>query len=324
MSSMPPPTEPPNGDPAPEKMGLLDAGPAAVRDRVERSWNAFLAVADSADLAAPSRLPGWRAHDVCTHLGAWEQGGVSRLISSARDGTDSARSPRSVDDDNATTVAKYADASREDVFEALRANRDELLDWLATDEAAALGRSTVVSPIGPLPLLTAMGASSYELAVHALDLLPAGARQPETALLRNGLGAVLDVTGHLAYEKSVHIAVTATSPSGGWTVSADDRGWSVAPATELTCTGVRAELADLVDATAGRVSVPLLLASRRMTAHDLPGFLRLATLVEDVPGLPGAAALRAASRTLSSVESAVRGLSGMLSKGLSRLNQPRD
>jgi uncharacterized protein (TIGR03083 family) len=324
MSSMPPPTEPPNGDPAPEKMGLLDAGPAAVRDRVERSWNAFLTVAESADLAAPSRLPGWRGQEVCTHLGSWDQGGVSQLISSARDGTQSARAPRNVDDDNAATVTKYADAPREDVLEALRANRDELLGWLATDEAAALGRTTVVSPIGPLPLLTAMGASSYELAVHALDLLPTGAREPETALLRNGLGAVLDVTGHLAYKKGVHIAVTATSPDGGWTVSADAQGWSVEPATELTGTGVRAELADLVDATAGRVSVPLLLATRRMTAHDLPGFLRLATLVEDVPGLPGAAALRAASRTLSGVESAVRGLSGMLSKGLSRLNQPRD
>jgi hypothetical protein len=92
----------------------------------------------------------------------------------------------------------------------------------------------------------------------------------------------------------------------------------------LDGTGVRAELADLVDATAGRVSVPTLLATRRMTAHDLPGFLRLASLVEDLPGLPGGAALRAASRTLGGVDNAVRGIGGALGRGLSRLTRPRD
>jgi uncharacterized protein (TIGR03083 family) len=305
-------------------MGLLDGGPAAVRERVRTSWDAFIAVAETADLDTPSRLPGWRGHDVLTHLGAWEQGGVSFVIASARGDRQATRTPRNVDADNARTVAEHADASREEVFQALRDNRDQLLDWLATDEATELGRTTVMSPIGPLPLLTAMSASSYELAVHALDLLPCGARRPDPALLRNGLGAVLDVTGHLAYRKGLHIEVTAASPDGGWTVSTGDAGWTVEPAASLTGTGVRAELADLVDATAGRVSVPALLATRRMTAHDLSGFLRLASIVEDVPGLPGGAALRAASRTLSGVETAARELGGILSRGLSRLTKPRD
>jgi uncharacterized protein (TIGR03083 family) len=307
-------------------MGLADGGPAAVRARVEQSWDGFLAVAESADLTAPSRLAGWRGQEVCVHLGSWESSGVSELLESARRGGRAGTHPRAVDADNAALVRRYAGASRDEVLSALRRNRDKLLDWLDTDEAAELGRVTVMSPIGPLPLLTATGASSYELAVHALDLLPCGADAPGRALLRNGLGSVLDVTGHLAYKRGLAVEVTATSPDGGWTVRAGTRGWELDPTTgdRLTGTGVRAELSDLVDATAGRASVPALLATRRMTAQDLPGFLKLAALVEDLPGLPGGAALRAASRTLGGVESAVRGIGGLLSRGLSRLPRSGD
>ena len=300
------------GDHGSPHLGLAEDGPAAVRARTERSWNGFLAVAQSADLQAPSRLPGWRGHDVCAHLGAWEGGGVSSVIASAR-GEQTADTTN-----NDAVVRRHARASRTQVLDALRRNRDQLLDWLGTDEARELGRVTVQSPIGPLPLLTATNASSYELAVHALDLEPCGAAAPDPELLRNGLGAVLDVTGHLAHERGLEISVTATSPAGGWRVRTDRQGWWVEPAAELTGTGVRAELRDLVDATAGRVSVPLLLATRRMTAHDLAGFLRLAALVEDLPGLPGGAALTAASRTLGGVERAVRGLGGLLGRRFGR------
>jgi uncharacterized protein (TIGR03083 family) len=310
MSSMPPEREDDHGGP---HMGLAEDGPAAVRVRAERSWNAFLAVAESADLGAPSRLPGWRGHDVCAHLGAWEGGGVSAVIASAR----GEQTADTTNDDE--VVRRHAGRSRTEVLDALRRNRDQLLDWLTTDEAQELGRVTVQSPIGPLPLLTATNASSYELAVHALDLAPCGADAPDPELLRGGLGAVLDVTGHLAHKRGLTIGVTATSPDGGWRVRTERAGWWVEPVGDrLTGTGVRAELRDLVDATAGRVSVPVLLATRRMTAHDLPGFLRLASLVEDLPGLPGGAALKAASRTLGSVENAVRGLGGFLSRRLSR------
>jgi uncharacterized protein (TIGR03083 family) len=307
MSSMPPEHSGDHGGP---HLGLAEAGPAAVRTAVEQSWDAFLAVAQSADLSAPSRLPRWRGQDVCTHLGAWDGGGVSALIASAR-----GEAPAEAAN-NDEVVRRHAGESRTAVLDALRRNRDQLVEWLATDEAVELGGVTVISPVGPLPLLTATNASSYELAVHALDLLPAGADTPEPQLLRNGLGAVLDVTGHLAHKRRIRIAVTATSPEGGWTVRAADGGWWVEPEETgtLTGTGVRAELRDLVDATAGRVSVPGLLATRRMTAHDLPGFLRLASLVEDMPGLPGGAALRAASRTLGGVESAIRGLGGLIGR----------
>jgi uncharacterized protein (TIGR03083 family) len=324
MSSMPPAQDSDHGGPTGPRMGLADGGPATVRARVEQSWDAFLAVAESADLTAASRLPGWRGHEVCVHLGSWDDSGVSELLTSARtggmsDGAAGSR-PRPVDADNDALVRRHAGASRAEVLAALRRNRDQLLDWLYTDEAVELGRVTVMSPIGPLPMLTATGASSYELAVHALDLLPCGADDPAKVLLHNGLGSVLDVTGHLAHKRGLAVEITATSPDGGWTVRTGADGWRLDPAGDrLTGTGVRAELRDLVDATAGRVSVPALLATRRMTAHDLSGFLELAALVEDLPGLPGGAALRAASRTLGGVESAVRGLGGLLGRGLSRL-----
>jgi uncharacterized protein (TIGR03083 family) len=310
MSSMPPERSDDHGGP---HLGLAEEGPAAIRVRAERSWDAFLAVAESADLQAPSRLPGWRGHDVCAHLGAWEGGGVSSVIASAR-GEQTAEATN-----NDEVVRRHAGKPRTEVLDALRRNRDQLLDWLTTDEADELGRVTVQSPIGPLPLLTATNASAYELAVHALDLEPCGAAAPDRGLLRDGLGAVLDVTGHLAHKRGLTIGVTATSPDGGWRVRSDRHGWWTEPTGDaLVGTGVRAELRDLVDATAGRVSVPVLLATRRMTAHDLSGFLRLASLVEDLPGLPGGSALKAASRTLGGVESAVRGLGGFLGRRLGR------
>ena len=44
----------------------------------------------------------------------------------------------------------------------------------------------------------------------------------------------------------------------------------------------------LLDASAGRRSVPGLLARREMRLHHVSGLLALAPIVEAVPGLPGA------------------------------------
>jgi len=299
-------------------MGLLDDGPDVVADRLELAWSAFLDVARSAELVAPSRLPRWTGHDVLVHLGDWGEDPTQRIVDAARTGHRTGRRRDGADrnkvDPNDVLVEAHRAASRDDVLAALELHRDRMLRFLGTDEAATLARATTESPIGPLPLLTVLGASAYELAVHALDLAPCGAQRPAPQLLHAGLGAVLDVTGQLATAKRHRIDVTAMSPDGGWRVRADPDGWTVdaVPAGPLRTTGVRAELADLVDATAGRQAVPVLIGSRRMTAHDLPGFLRLAALVEDVPGLPGGPALRAAARTLGLASGVASGVAGAL------------
>lgn len=329
------------------RMGLADEGVGALAERVAASWAGFLDVARTADLEAPSRLPGWRGQEVLVHLGAWDDDAVfGAIVESARhraartaaadagtddtddtDGADTGRSDAGRGDGdrlhpdrvNADITAAHRTASRAEVLAALERHRDRVLDWLATDEPAALARVTADSVIGPLPLLTVVGASTYELAVHALDLAPCGAAEPDPELLLAGLGAVLDVTGCLAHRRALHLTVTATSPQGGWTIATDAAGWDTVPALpgRVVGTGVRGTLADLVDATAGRHSVPALLATRRIVAHDLPGFLRLATVIEDVPGLPGGPALRAAARTLGGAVGLADGAVGLVS-GLAR------
>ena len=64
----------------------------------------------------------------------------------------------------------------------------------------------------------------------------------------------------------------------------------------------------VLDITAGRTAnVPGLVTSGALRLHDVPGLLHLAPLVDEVPGIPGAAALRAATASLSAA-STVLGL----------------
>ncbi len=144
-------------------------------------------------------------------------------------------------------------------------------------------------------MLTLVQAAAYELAVHARDLTPCRAPPPDPLLLDRALAAVLDVTGALAARAGVAITVTAQTPGYGWSFSSCPDGWSTerAPAGPLSGCGVRGDAGDLLDASAGRANLGQLLLTRRLVVQDLPAFLRLAPLVEQVPGLPGGAALAA-------------------------------
>src|SRR3954468_6487364 len=99
--------------------GMADAGRELVGARVLGAWDAFIAEAERVDLSRPSRLPGWRAHEVCVPLGCW--GGppaMAALVASARTGAAGAQpDPDAV---NARVPAAHAGASREEVLDALR------------------------------------------------------------------------------------------------------------------------------------------------------------------------------------------------------------
>src|SRR3712207_569367 len=67
--------------------GLADAGRATVGPMVLEAWDAFLAQAAEVDLDRPSRLPRWRAHEICVHLGRWDDhAALADLVRSARSG----------------------------------------------------------------------------------------------------------------------------------------------------------------------------------------------------------------------------------------------
>src|SRR3712207_5883280 len=176
--------------------GMADAGRDTVGPMVLEAWDAFLASAAEVDLDRPSRLPRWRAQEICVHLGCWDDHtALADLIASAR----SAATGRAPDPDavNARVTAAHRAASRDDVLTALRRNRDATARYL-TEEPEALDTAPAGSVVGRLPLRGVGRGRAYELAVHGLDLVSCGAASPPPPVLRSGLAALTDVTGALA------------------------------------------------------------------------------------------------------------------------------
>lgn len=281
--------------------GLAEGDHVELAVAVLQAWDDFLDVVRSADLGTPSRLPGWSGRDTCIHLGSWDDSRVlDALVASARSGeVDGAADP---DAQNDALVQAHREASDADVLAALERARARVSRCF-DEEAAEVGSLLSRSSIGPLPVLTLIHAGTYELAVHALDLAPCGARPPSAHLLDRGLAALIDVTGALSARAGVDIALTAMTPTGGWRYTSSDDGWTTAPVSpgRFDGVGVRGTAADLLEASAGRAGLPALLLSRRMHVQQLPQWMRLAPLLDDVPGLPGGAALKAGVGGVSSV-----------------------
>jgi hypothetical protein len=211
-------------------------------------------------------------------------------------------------------VAAHAHESPERVVQALREARDRLASFFASGDSVELGRAPARSAVGRLPLLGLVHAGCYELAVHALDLGPCGAPPPPEHLLQRGLAALIDVTGALAARADVELVLTAATPTGGWQFDSGPSGWvtRAVPPGELRGTGVRGTAADLLDTSAGRASLPQLLLTRRLQVQQLHHFMRLAPLLDDVPGLPGGPALKSAVAGMSGVGSGVGRVLGRL------------
>lgn len=291
MTPQPPPAQP---------RGLADTDPARLGDDVVEAWSRFCDVAAAADLSRPSRLTGWSGRDVCVHLGSWEDHRPLRsVLASARAG--GATTLPAPDAANQALVEAHRDAGDAEVLAALRTARDAVAAFFAGDEPHELGRALASSAVGPLPVLSLVAAGTYELAVHALDLRPCGAPDPGPQLLLAGLGSLLDVTGSLAARRGLDASAAASTPDGGWRFTAAGGGWTTerVPAGPVDGPAVVAPAELLLDVSAGRVAAGPLVLSGALRVQGPAAFLRLAPLVEDVPGIPGAAALRRAGAALA-------------------------
>lgn len=280
-----------------EPRGLAGAGRDVVGPMVLEAWDAFLAQAAAVDLDRPSRLPGWRAREICVHLGVWpEHAALADLVAGARRG--GTGTPADVDATNARVVAAHRDASREEVLAALRRSREATVRYLA-DEPAQLDTAPTVSTVGRLPLLSVVLGQAYELAVHGLDLARLGAAPPPPSVLRSGLAALAEVTGALAAASGITGGATLSTPDGGWRFAADPPGWTVRPVTGRPDGAVVEAAADvLLDAASGRANPAAALVRRRLRIRDLPELMRLAPIVESAPGIPGGPVLQLAARTV--------------------------
>lgn len=307
-ASAAPPVLPSEGE-----CGLASWEPADLAALVLPAWDEFIDIAGGVDLDAPTRLTGWTARHVCVHLGSWPGSRtLDRIRAEAeRDDLD-LEDPRAGTFDqeshNEAVLAARSAAPRADVLAALTEGRDEVASYLSSDQPAALGRRRVRSVLGPLPLSTLVAASAYELAVHALDLAPAGARAPSTALLTAGVAALVDTTGALAARGDLTATAACVPPEGGWAFCSTPSAWSTLelPTVPDGWPAVRGEASVLLDASAGRRAVPALLARRELRLHHVAGLLALAPIVEAVPGLPGGAPLRSAVHNVRSISRLVR------------------
>src|SRR3954467_13378898 len=234
--------------------GLADEGRERVAGMVLDAWDFFLEQAASVDLDRQSRLPGWRAHEICVHLGCWDDHqALADLIASARAG--GAGTPPDVDAVNARVTAAHRDASREEVLAALRRNREATARYLA-EEPAELDTAPTVSVVGRIPLLSVVLGQAYELAVHGLDLVSCGAAPPPADVLQSGLAALADVTGGLAASMDITGGVTLATPDGGWASAPDAHAWTVrrvAPGRHPGPT-IEAPAELLLEAASGRIN----------------------------------------------------------------------
>ncbi|TYP88539.1 maleylpyruvate isomerase N-terminal domain-containing protein [Blastococcus xanthinilyticus] len=277
---------------------MADAGRDEVAGMVLGAWDAFIAQAETVDLDRSSRLPGWRAHEICVHLGCWDDHAALRdLIASARSGDGG--TPPDPDAVNARITAAHRTASRDEVFAALHRNREATARYLA-DEPTELDTAPALSVVGRVPLLSVVLGQAYELAVHGLDLVSCGAAPPPADVLQSGLAALTDVTGALAAGTGVHGRVTLVTPYGGWGFTADRQGWQVrrTPAGVVEGPAVEAAADLLLDAASGRVNPVPAVARRALKVHDVGGLLQLAPIVQQVPGIPGGPILQLAARTV--------------------------
>lgn len=307
----------PGPAPAASPSGLAEVPAAELGRAVMTAWDDFLAVVRSpaTDLTRPSRLRGWTGRDTCIHLGSWPDSQVlDSLLESARTG-DLTDAPLP-DEANERLVEAHADASVEDVVDALLASRDRIARFFAEGEADEMGRLLSRSTVGPLPVQSLVHAGTYELAVHAMDLAPCGAPPPSAHLMDRGLAALLDVTGSLSARAGVDITLTAMTPAGGWRFTSAPGSWTTepVPAGRFDGVGVRGGVAELLDASSGRRHLPQLLLGRKLHVQHLPQWMRLAPLLDDVPGLPGGAALKTAVGGLSGVTGGIGKVLGRFSR----------
>src|SRR4051794_11633253 len=286
---------------------MADAGREQVSSMVLEAWDAFIEQAEAVALNRRSRLSGWRAHEICVHLGCWDDHqALADLIASARSGG-TGTAPE-VDAVNERVTRAHRDASRDEVLAALRRNREATARYLR-EEPVALDTAPAVSVVGRLPLLSVVLGQAYELAVHGLDLVSCGAAPPPPSVLQSGLAALADVTGALAASSDIAGGATLATPDGGWAFAAHPHRWAVrrVGAGEHAGPAVEAPADLLLEAASGRINPVPAVARRRLKVHEVGGLLKLAPIVQAVPGIPGGPILQLAAKT-------VGGAGGMLGR----------
>ncbi len=302
-----PPSMPSALCPGPHEHGLASGSLPALADTIDRAWELFEKLAADADMAAPSRREGWNVGDIIGRIGVWDgTTTLADLVRVAHEGDATFTDPHETDE---VVRAITALASPEEIRDSIARAREATSRWLATSAPTTWGLVHTSSPLGPLPVLTVVNAMTYQMSIAALDVEVACGPPPEE-LLDIGLVALVDVTGALAGRKAVTATFTAVTPSVVVGVGSDGGHWRTAILAKDTGFGpaAMAPAEVILDVTSGRAPVAHLYRTGELQVRDLSGMIRLAPVLEGVPGLPP---LGAVGRAIHVVD-AVGGLLGRL------------
>lgn len=290
MSSIPPPPlTPENGE-----RGLATAEPDALVAATLSSWDSFIEITSDIDLAAaPTTMV-----TAIQELGTWPgQERFSRLLAEAR-----GEAPQ-----GPSTPREFGGATTKDTLDALRRSRDQLQQWVDSDPRwQTTGLAPVATAMGPLPLLTALHGATYQ---QVTVLLPATEDDPGVVspLLGTAVRALVDTAGAFGARAKATASIVAASDTvnvGSGVVAENWRTRVVAEA-DLETAGprVQADALTLIRITSGNADVPALYRSGQLRVSDMTGLMRWLPVLEQVPGLPAAAALGKAAKYVSAVSS---------------------
>jgi len=293
--------------PRPGERGLATSDPDRLAAGIAQSWALFAAMVDDVDLDAVSRAKGLRAREVVIPLGAWDDNRpLAELLDEARRGVVGEHDQGALVD--AVRLA-HRDEPDDEIREALRRQGDEMEHFLYGADVERLGALPVASMLGTLPVATFLHAATYPLATSALDLEQAGAHVPD-ALLDNGLLGLVDTIGALAARQGITASIAAITPrgifatgatGGSWTTTRLDADTLDSASPEAVGPSVEGPARLILDITAGRADIPTVVRRKEASIHDLAGLLALTPVVEQVPGIPGRAALVAAIRATTAL-----------------------
>jgi hypothetical protein len=288
--------------PSPGDLGLATQDRSELARRTVRSWELLTARAENADLSADTRA-GRTAKELLTGIGRWPD---SRWIAEVREeasaGTSSpGRTDQDADEERLRTAHQRAGGAS--IVKALRRSGVEAQAFLGSADDDTYGTRLVASQLGPLPLRTFLHATAYRVAIAGLDL-EAALREPMqeelTELVELGFVALVDVLGALSARERLSTWLTGVTDQGSWTFAAEPDSWRITEVHQQPPgPAVVASAKTLLDITAGRAEdVGGLYRRGEIRLDDVQGMLRLAPLLDQVPGIPGASGLKLAARSL--------------------------
>lgn len=285
--------------PKPDERGLLSTAPESMISAIQAAWGSYLDTVAGLDFDELKPTDLRNIQD----LGTWPGNeGLPALVAEAAGGQRrTATAVPELGGDKSATLA------------ALQRSLDDFNRWADCADRSRTAPGPVTTPLGPLPLLTALHGVSYS---QTLTLLPVlGAEDSRVReLLPHALSALVDTTGAFAARAGTTASLVALTSSGNVGTGAEAGAWRTLAldpqlAAEPGRLGPRvmADAAVLIAVTAGQADVPRAYRSGQLRFAELSGLMRWVPVLEHVPGMPAAAALGRAANYIS-------GVSGLLSR----------